>query len=291
MRSKTFSFAIPEYAPGEEPGTTRVLEERHNDCWLDLVHGTPAYTPDGRLVCAVNDMEADTNRLSVDGCAFTPIGLQVREVLDVTDDDVLCVVQRTPELLPESDLSYLWQANAADHDARSFDVVSIRFDGSWEPLTYTPANGRCRVRQRMRDDRTWHGRCAGADAALHERRDGRRRRCGDAVHGGRADREPCRRTRLRAECAIRTIGGAVAIHGDRAAVRGSGYAYADRLPVLMNHTAARDSNKSSKASRSTGMRSGGPIRVHRRDRRRSRHHRPRAEMGSCDLREHESRDA
>ena len=37
----------------------------------------------------------------------------VREVLDVTDDDVLCVVQRTPEILPESDLPFLWQSNAA----------------------------------------------------------------------------------------------------------------------------------------------------------------------------------
>lgn len=38
---ETFSIAIPEYAPGEEPGTTRVLEEHSNDCWLDLIAGTP----------------------------------------------------------------------------------------------------------------------------------------------------------------------------------------------------------------------------------------------------------
>lgn len=156
---ETFSIAIPEYAPGEEPGTTRVLEEHRNDDWLDLIAGTPAYTPDGRLVCAMNDMDADTNRLTVDGTPFTPAGLQVREVLDVTDDDVLCVVQRTPELLPADELPFLWQSNADGHDARSFDVVSIRYDGSWEPLTYTPgqwtmsrAGNGCVVTGRGMDD-------------------------------------------------------------------------------------------------------------------------------------------
>ena len=85
----------------------------------------------------------------------------VREVLDVTDDDVLCVVQRTPEILPESDLPFLWQSNASDHDARSFDVVSIRYDGTWEPLTYAPgqwsmsrAGNGCVVTGRGMDDAT-----------------------------------------------------------------------------------------------------------------------------------------
>ena len=160
-----------------------MLEEHSNDCWLDLIAGTPAYTPDGRLVCAMNDMDADTNRLTVDGTPFTPKGLQVREVLDVTDDDVLCVVQRTPELLPAADLPFLWQSNADDHDARSFDVVSIRYDGTWEPLTYLPgqwtmsrAGDGCVVTGRGMDDaamqmqhcmnvRTTDGDGDGVDAA------------------------------------------------------------------------------------------------------------------------------
>lgn len=158
---ETFSIAIPEYAEGERPGSTRVLEEHSNAYWLDLIHGTPAFTPNGRLICAMNDMDADTNRLTVDGVPFTPAGLQVREVLNVTDDDVLCVVQRTPELLPEDSLPFLWQSNAADHDARSFDVVSIRYDGTWEPLTYAPgqwaisrAGNGCVVTGRGMDDAT-----------------------------------------------------------------------------------------------------------------------------------------
>ena len=158
---ETFSIAIPEYVEGERPGSTRVLEEHSNDYWIDLIHGTPAFTPDGRLICAMNDMDANTNRLTVDGVPFTPAGLQVREVLDVTDDDVLCVVQRTPELLPDDSLPFLWQSNAAEHDARSFDVVSIRYDGTWEPLTYTPgqwtmsrAGNGCVVTGRGMDDAT-----------------------------------------------------------------------------------------------------------------------------------------
>lgn len=158
---ETFSIAIPEYAEGERPGSTRVLEEHSNAYWLDLIYGTPAFTPNGRLICAMNDMDTDTNRLAANGMPFTPAGLQVREVLDVTDDDVLCVVQRTPEILPESDLPFLWQSNAADHDARSFDVVSIRYDGTWEPLTYAPgqwtmsrAGNGCVVTGRDMDDAT-----------------------------------------------------------------------------------------------------------------------------------------
>lgn len=158
---ETFSIAIPEYAEGERPGGTRVLEEHGNAYWLDLIHGTPAFTPNGRLICAMNDMDADTNRLTANGMPFTPAGLQVREVLDVTDDDVLCVVQRTPELLPDDSLPFLWQSIAADHDARSFDVVSIRYDGTWEPLTYAPgqwtmsrAGNGCVVTGRGMDDAT-----------------------------------------------------------------------------------------------------------------------------------------
>ena len=158
---ETFSIAIPEYAEGERPGSTRVLEKHSNAYWLDLIHGTPAFTPNGRLICAMNDMDADTNRLTVDGVPFTPAGLQVREVRNVTDDDVLCVVQRTPELLSDDSLPFLWQSNAADHDARSFDVVSIRYDGTWEPLTYAPgqwtmsrAGNGCVVTGRGMDDAT-----------------------------------------------------------------------------------------------------------------------------------------
>ena len=136
--------------PDRAFGETRVLEEHANGQWIDLIHGTPAFTPDGRLVCAWNDMEGDTNRLTVDGRAFTPEGWNVRTVLDVTDDDVLVVVQREPDLAPDEPLGWrvfartAYGDGAADesrvgaHDARSFDVVSFGFDGSITPVTSRP---------------------------------------------------------------------------------------------------------------------------------------------------------
>lgn len=132
-------------ADGAALGTTRVLEEHANDQWIDLIHGTPAYTPDGRLVCPLNDMAADTNRLTVDGRPFTPAGWNVRAVLDVTDDDVLAVVQRAPEIATE--VPDAWDGSGAvsdaeslfgGHDARSFDVVSIDYNGTITPVTTDP---------------------------------------------------------------------------------------------------------------------------------------------------------
>ena len=132
-------------ADGAALGATRVLEEHANDQWIDLIHGTPAYTPDGRLVCPLNDMAADTTRLTVDGRPFTPAGWNVRAVLDVTDDDVLAVVQRAPEIATEVPRAWAGSDAASDaeslfggHDARSFDVVSMGYDGSIAPVTTDP---------------------------------------------------------------------------------------------------------------------------------------------------------
>lgn len=132
-------------ADGAALGATRVLEEHANDQWIDLIHGTPAYTPDGRLVCPLNDMAADTNRLTVDGRPFTPAGWNVRAVLDVTDDDVLAVVQRAPEIATGVPDAWAGSGAASDaeslfggHDARSFDVVSIDYNGTITPVTTDP---------------------------------------------------------------------------------------------------------------------------------------------------------
>ncbi|WP_250235304.1 prolyl oligopeptidase family serine peptidase [Bifidobacterium longum] len=132
-------------ADGAALGATRVLEEHANEQWIDLVHGTPAYTPDDRLVCSLNDMATDTNRLTVDGRPFTPAGWNVRTVLAVTDEDVLAVVQRAPEIATEVPRAWAGSGTASDaeslfggHDARSFDVVSIDYNGTITPVTTDP---------------------------------------------------------------------------------------------------------------------------------------------------------
>ena len=132
-------------ADGAALGATRVLEEHANEQWIDLIHGTPAYTPDDRLVCSLNDMATDTNRLTVDGRPFTPAGWNVRTVLAVTDEDVLAVVQRAPEIATEVPRAWAGSGAASDaeslfggHDARSFDVVSMGYDGSVAPITTEP---------------------------------------------------------------------------------------------------------------------------------------------------------
>ena len=88
-------------------------------------------------------MDADTNRLTADGVAFTPAGWNVRTVLDVTDRDVLAVVQRTPEVAGPLDAgtgaTVAWE-RPDEHDARSFDVVRLGFDGSVTPA-YTGEPG------------------------------------------------------------------------------------------------------------------------------------------------------
>ncbi len=70
-----------------EAATTRVVREFDDPSWLDVVPGTPAWLPDGRLVHA-RDAE-DTRRLCFDDDVVTPPGLQVGSVLDVSAAGVL----------------------------------------------------------------------------------------------------------------------------------------------------------------------------------------------------------
>jgi dipeptidyl-peptidase 4 len=70
-----------------ETGATTPLAEDTDPCWVDLVPGAPAWTPDGRLVRVV--ARDGAYRLLVGDEDVTGDGVQVRAVLDVGADDVL----------------------------------------------------------------------------------------------------------------------------------------------------------------------------------------------------------
>ena len=75
-------------------GTTRLVAEQRNDTWLDVVPGTPAWTPDGRLALTADS--ENTRRLLLAGIPVTPPALQVESVLDVDDDAVLVAATGEP---------------------------------------------------------------------------------------------------------------------------------------------------------------------------------------------------
>lgn len=75
-------------------GATRALAARRERAWLDLVAGTPAWAPGGRLLTEQND--ADSHRLALDGVPFTAPQWDVRAVLDVGERDVLARASRDP---------------------------------------------------------------------------------------------------------------------------------------------------------------------------------------------------
>jgi dipeptidyl-peptidase 4 len=77
-------------------GAARVLRERTDPEWVELMPGVPARTPDGALVEIVADRVADAYRLVVDDVALTPPGLQVEAVIDAGDDDVLVLAATHP---------------------------------------------------------------------------------------------------------------------------------------------------------------------------------------------------
>lgn len=75
-------------------GATEQRDAEHDDVWLDVVGGVPAWTEDGRLVrTAPVD---DVRRVLVDGRPVGPADLEVREVVHVGDGSVVVAASREP---------------------------------------------------------------------------------------------------------------------------------------------------------------------------------------------------
>jgi dipeptidyl-peptidase-4 len=75
-------------------GTTRVLAEQRDECWVQLVPGLPARAGDGSLIGHAD--LGGTRHLTVGGETVTPPGLQLREVLSVDRDEVLFTASTDP---------------------------------------------------------------------------------------------------------------------------------------------------------------------------------------------------
>ncbi|MGH8920575.1 MAG: DPP IV N-terminal domain-containing protein, partial [Actinomycetes bacterium] len=99
---KTVRYLAIDPASGE----TTVLHEQRDACWVQIVPGLPARTGAGAVVA--HGDEPGTRRLTVDGVAVTPPGLQLRAVLDVDGDDVLFTASTEPTE------THLWRWRAAD---------------------------------------------------------------------------------------------------------------------------------------------------------------------------------
>lgn len=95
-------------------GTTRVLREDSDSCFVELVTGVPGYLEDGRLVTALD--ADDTRRIAFEGVAVTPPGLQVRSILHIGDSVLF----------------------AGAFDPRDIHLWRIGADGSLTQLTEQP---------------------------------------------------------------------------------------------------------------------------------------------------------
>ncbi|MFE4520393.1 prolyl oligopeptidase family serine peptidase [Kitasatospora sp. NPDC056783] len=75
-------------------GTTRVLAERQDQHWIELLPGLPARTASGALVDTADD--GDTRHLTIGGEPVTPAGLQLRAVLGTEGEQVLFTASDEP---------------------------------------------------------------------------------------------------------------------------------------------------------------------------------------------------
>ncbi|MFJ2866139.1 prolyl oligopeptidase family serine peptidase [Kitasatospora sp. NPDC087314] len=82
-------------------GATRVLAERQDAHWVELLPGLPVRTEEGALV-DTTDL-GDTRHLTVDGEPVTPAGLQLRELLGTEGEQVLFTASEEPTE------THLWQ--------------------------------------------------------------------------------------------------------------------------------------------------------------------------------------
>ncbi|MFF2656797.1 prolyl oligopeptidase family serine peptidase [Kitasatospora sp. NPDC058032] len=133
-------------------GATRVLAERRDEHWVELLPGLPVRTAAGALVDCAD--RGDTRHLTVDGEPVTPPGLQIRSVVGTDGGQVLFTASDEPTE------THLWswdQASGAVRLSREPGVhTGARRDGTLVHLARTPGapTGRTTVHRDGRPVRT-----------------------------------------------------------------------------------------------------------------------------------------
>lgn len=97
-------------------GATTLVREDHDDRWLHILLGVPAWLADGRLVRTL-DSEG-TRRLTFDDVPVTPAGLQVEEVIEVGEDVLFRATSDPTEL-------HVWRLGADGSLARLTEAPGI----------------------------------------------------------------------------------------------------------------------------------------------------------------------
>jgi dipeptidyl-peptidase 4 len=94
-----------------ESGATTVAQSLSDPIWLEPRFGVPVWLPDGRILTMIDD--EDTIRLAADGAPFSPVGLQVRSVVDSDQAGVIVIASTEPT---------------------EVQVVRVGYDGTVEPI-------------------------------------------------------------------------------------------------------------------------------------------------------------
>ncbi len=71
-------------------GRSSLVRALTDDAWVELLRGTPRLLDDGRLLHGLD--VGETRHLAVDGEAFSPVGLQVRNVLSADEQGAVALV-------------------------------------------------------------------------------------------------------------------------------------------------------------------------------------------------------
>jgi dipeptidyl-peptidase-4 len=108
---------------GDADGTciTHVRRESRDDSWIEVAHGAPTWTPDGRLL-TVEAVGGATSVL-IDARPVTDETVQVRAVLDVSDDGALLAVSPTAEPTQQHVVRLRWPAPEPSPDAPAADAA------------------------------------------------------------------------------------------------------------------------------------------------------------------------